>query len=150
MSSSSNTVRHVRKSKVKYAPGTVVLTERGRRAQVQADGRWRWLPKLISDSKQNSNSISSSSSDSRSHSQEPLQKRRKLERKASQREIKVDDVKDLKENKESKPKRKRKIKTSPLPEPPQGNDAFSRAASETERKGKKQKGRAGWLARWFP
>lgn len=147
MSSSSNTVRHVRKSKVKYAPGTVVLTERGRRAQVQADGRWRWLPKLISDSKQNSNSISSSSSDS----QEPLQKRRKLERKASQREIKVDDVK---ENKESKPKRKRKIKTSPIPqsanEPPQGNDAFSRAASETERKGKKQKGRAGWLARWFP
>ena len=146
MSSSSNTVRHVRKSKVKYAPGTVVMTERGRRAQVQADGRWRWLPKLISDSKQNSTSISSSSI-SRNDSQEPLQKRRKLERKARQRDLKVDDVK---ENKESKPKRKRKIKTSPLPEPPQGNDAFSRAASETERKGKKQKGRAGWLARWFP
>ena len=141
--SSSNTVRHVRKSKVKYAPGTVVMTERGRRAQVQADGRWRWLPKLISEV---SNSISSSSI-----SQEPLLKRRKLERKASQREIKVDDVK---ENKESKPKRKRKTKTSPIAqsanEPPQGNGAFSRAASETERKGKKQKGRAGWLARWFP
>ena len=143
MSSSSNTVRHVRKSKVKYAPGTVVMTERGRRAQVQADGRWRWLPKLISDSKQNSNSISSSTSDS----QEPLQKRRKLERKASQRELKVDDVK---ENKESKPKRKRKIKTSPIAQSAQGNDAFSRAASETERKGKKKKGRAGWLASWFP
>jgi hypothetical protein len=69
-----------------------------------------------------------------------------LKRKASQKEIKVEDVKEAKD----KPKRKRKIKTSPLPEPPQGNDAFSRAASETERKGKKQKGRAGWLARWFP
>jgi len=37
-------VKHIRGSKVKYDQGTIVTTEKGRRAQVQADGRWRWLP----------------------------------------------------------------------------------------------------------
>ena len=39
--------KHIRGSKVKYAQGTIVTTEKGRRAQVQADGRWRWLPSLV-------------------------------------------------------------------------------------------------------
>ena len=34
---------HVKGSKTKYEAGTIVTTETGRRAKVQADGRWKWL-----------------------------------------------------------------------------------------------------------
>ena len=36
-------VKHVRGSKIKYEPGTIVVTANGRRAQVRQDGGWRWL-----------------------------------------------------------------------------------------------------------
>jgi len=42
--SNTKDTKHIRGSKVKYDQGTIVTTEKGRRAQVQADGRWRWLP----------------------------------------------------------------------------------------------------------
>ena len=35
--------KHVKGSKTKYEAGTIVTTETGRRAKVQADGRWKWL-----------------------------------------------------------------------------------------------------------
>ena len=36
---------HVKGSKTKYQAGTIVTTATGRRAEVQADGRWKWLAK---------------------------------------------------------------------------------------------------------
>ena len=40
--------KHVKGSKTKYQAGTIVTTEtkkgKQRRAEVQADGRWKWLP----------------------------------------------------------------------------------------------------------
>lgn len=44
-STASQEQKHVKGSKTKYQAGTIVVTERGRRAQVQADGRWKWLAK---------------------------------------------------------------------------------------------------------
>ena len=40
---SLSSARHVKGSKTKYEAGTIVTTETGRRAKVQADGRWKWL-----------------------------------------------------------------------------------------------------------
>ena len=36
---------HVKGSKTKYQAGTIVTTATGRRAEVQADERWKWLAK---------------------------------------------------------------------------------------------------------
>ena len=40
---SLSSAKHVKGSKTKYEAGTIVTTETGRRAKVQADGRWKWL-----------------------------------------------------------------------------------------------------------
>src|SRR5690606_35379184 len=46
MSLAEQEQKHVKGSKAKYQAGTIVVTESGRRAQVQADGRWKWLAKV--------------------------------------------------------------------------------------------------------
>ena len=40
---SLSSAKHIKGSKTKYEAGTIVTTETGRRAKVQADGRWKWL-----------------------------------------------------------------------------------------------------------
>ena len=43
MASNASQKKHVKGSKTKYEAGTIVTTESGRCAKVQADGRWTWL-----------------------------------------------------------------------------------------------------------
>jgi hypothetical protein len=40
---SAGSIKHVKGSKTKYKPGTIVETEKGRRAEVLTDGRWKFL-----------------------------------------------------------------------------------------------------------
>ena len=141
-SSSSTPVKHVRRSRVKYAPGTIVTTETGRRAQVQADGRWRWLPKLVSDLKEASKAaLADLAGDSCENNPPP--KKRKTYKPREAKEVKRPAISA--DNTQRVTKRKRKS-----PSPP-AIDAFSAEAAK-EDKPKKQKKKdksSGWFGGLF-
>ena len=139
-SSSTNTpVKHVRRSKVKYQPGTIVTIGTGRRAQVQADGRWMWLPKLVSDLKEASKAALADLAGDSCENNPPPKKRKTYK-----------EVKEVKRpadaDKPDKPKRKRKSSSPPA------IDAFSAEAAKEDKPKKQQKKKdksSGWFGGLF-